>query len=407
MPISAIAASAPSASGVRASRAGQQSDSFQPVFENASKAPAKEEDAQSAGEAKPILTKSVLSKTAAPKKSDAAPVVVAADPAPQPVEPAPVLKTPEAPAEQPRPILQPVVPVEAFVLPALVAPPAPAATATAPVDQPDQTPVAPAESTQSETPAPVDPGTLVFQLTLNSPDSSSKAQPAPAAADHKAEGYALPELEPAPITVQARAGGSNADAKNQDQQEQPAPQPLPAPSDGTIASQFGFQSPMSFAAHIAAPKVEATAPSAPTRPVENVSTPELPATGMVDRIALTIRGESDQVVRVEINQSGEMVRVGVNTANSELASDLRVSVPELVHRLDQQGYDTKVNIPSFGSLSAPAPIATAHTEFRSGSDTAGNNKSQGNITTQDEPRQQRQKNPQKAWRELAAQLQED
>ncbi len=340
----------------------------------------------------------------APRKLEAAPVVVAADPAPQPVEPAPVLKTPEAPAEQPRQIVQPVVPVEAFVLPALVAPapaPAPAPAAV------DQTPIAPTESTPSEAPAPVDPGTLVFQLVLNSPDGSAKAQPAPPAADHKAEATPLPELEPAPITVQTRAGGSNAEAKNQDRQEEPAPQPLPAIGDGTIASQFGFQSPLSFAAHIAAPKVEATAPAAPTRPVENVSAPELPATGMVDRIALTIRGESDQVVRVEINQSGEMVRVGVNTANSELASDLRVSVPELVRRLDQQGYDTKVNIPSYSPSSAPAPIATAQSEFRSGADTTGNNKSQGNITTQDEPRQQRQRSPQKAWRELAAQLQED
>lgn len=410
MPISAIAASAPSGPSVRAARAEQQNDSFEPVFDSPAKPPVKEESSDS--DARPGSSKNASSQNAsgktvknsdpAPKKSEASPVVVAADPTPQPVEPAPVLKTPAASAEQTRQILQPVVPVEVFVLPQLVAP-APASAAAAP----DQTPIAATDSTQSETQAPVDPGSLVFQLFLNSSDVSAKAQQVPAGADNKAEATALPELEPAPFTVQTRTGGSNADAKNQDQQDQPAPQPLPSGTDGTIASQFGFQSPLSFAAHIAAPKIEAPAPAAPTRPTENVSTPELTGTGAVDRIALTIRGESDQVVRVEINQSGEMVRVGVNTANSELASDLRVSVPELVHRLDQQGYDTKVNIPSFSQLSATAPIATAQTEFRSGADTTGNNKSQGNINTQDEPRQQRQRNPQKAWRELAAQLQED
>ncbi len=87
-------------------------------------------------------------------------------------------------------------------------------------------------------------------------------------------------------------------------------------------------------------------------------------------------------MRVEINQSGEMVQVGVNTANTDLANELRISVPELVHRLDQQGYESKVTMPSSPSFSSlmPVSIATAHSEFRSGADTNGNAKSNGFIT---------------------------
>src|SRR5580704_14066125 len=121
---------------MRAARAGQQSDSFQPVFDKATKPPAKEDssDMPAQGDAKPgsskvVTIKSVKNSDPAPKKSDASPVVVAADPAPPTVDPSPVLKTPEAPAEQPRQIIQPVVPVEAFVLPALVVPPAAAPVA--------------------------------------------------------------------------------------------------------------------------------------------------------------------------------------------------------------------------------------------------------------------------------------
>ena len=75
----------------------------------------------------------------------------------------------------------------------------------------------------------------------------------------------------------------------------------------------------------------------------------------IDHIGLTIRGADDQVVRVEISQSGELVQVGVHTGNSDLASELRASVPELVHRLDQQGYESRVSMPvsSLSSLAAP------------------------------------------------------
>jgi len=469
--IAAVGAHAPPSSSARTSRVDQQNSdsggSFQPVLDNASKpaasAPvaakstaAKDDSstAQSSGDAKQKLTlvpKNVKNSDPATKKADPSPVVLAPDPTPQPVEAKLVLKTPEAQPEQtpqvapstPQITAQPAPILETFVLPQ-PATPAPSANVAIPTAA-----VAPTDATQNSGQAPVDPGNLVFQLTINpttinptttnpttidpttinpttidSNDGPATAQPSSGQTDNKANQSETPTFQMPvafSLATEAHTGGSSSDArndtKNQDQPQQPLPTPQPSPAlqalpsgtDSTIASQFGFQTPLAFATHVTAPKVDATAPVAPTRPVENVSTPDLPSTGPVDRIALTIRGVNDQVVRVEINQSGETVQVGVNTANTDLAADLRVSVPELVHRLDQQGYESKVNIPSSSSFNSltPIPIATAHTEFRSGADSNGNSKSNDFIHTQDEPRQQRQRSPQRAWRELASQLQED
>ncbi len=128
----------------------------------------------------------------------------------------------------------------------------------------------------------------------------------------------------------------------------------------------------------------------------------------IDHVGLTLRGADNQVVRVEISQSGELVQVGVHTGNTDLASELRASVPDLMHRLDQQGYESRVSMPasSLSSLAAPV-VASAHSEFRSGTDQNGNAKSSNDAAPQEELRQQRQRNPQRAWRELASQLQED
>jgi len=368
--------------------------------------PAKEDSSGSGPSVNPAPKtgsgKSANSPDATPAKSNPAPVVVATDPAPAAdptADPPLILKTVEPPAEQPHSTPEPALPVEGFALPEPVA-----SSASVAAEIP-ATP--PTESTQDDTQAPVDPGNLVFQLSLNSSEPAQKAQIAPA---EQAETPAFLSGEEVPSTPQTHAAASDSDTNNQNQQEQPPPLPqLPsAGTDGTIASQFGFQTPLSFAAQIPAAKTDNIPAAASPRAAENVSTPDLPMAGSVDRVGLTIRGADDQVVRVEINQSGELVQVGVRTGNNDLANELRASIPELVHRLDQQGYESRVSMPSssYASL-APAVIASAHSGFRSGADTNGNTKSNGNAAPEDEPRQQRQRNPQRAWRELASQLQED
>ncbi len=325
----------------------------------------------------------------------------------QPAETALVLKTSPPPAEASpaeQPMATPPVIVEQFLLP--LPPPTPQ---TAPTAASDSTPApstmtGPTDAAQSGAQATVDPGALVFQLSLNAPTGSSKPQPESKPNQPETPTFSLPSETAIPS--EPHASGSNAQSKNQDQQEQQQAPPAAVPegSNGTIASQFGFQTPLTFAAHVTAVKTEAVAP---TRAVENVSnTPDLPAAPAVDRIALTIRGANDEVVRVAVNQSGELVQVGVNSSNSALASELRGSVPELMRHLDQQGYESKVSFPS-SATTVQAPIATASTEFRSGADSNGNSKSNSDLNTQDEPKQQRQRNSQRAWRELASQLQED
>jgi len=348
---------------------------------------------------KPGSSKGANSPDPAPLKSNPAPVEVATDPTPLADLPI-MLKTGEPPADQPHSSPEPEpVPVEVFALPE------PAASSASVAAEIPVTP--PTESSQDNTQAPADPGNLVFHLSLSPSEAAPKAQIKPA---EQAETAAFQGGEEVPSTPQTHTGASDSDTKNQDQQEQPTPLPQLSPivPDGTIASQFGFQTPLSFAAQIAAPKAETTPAAAATRTAENVSAPDLPMAPSVDRVGLTIQGADNQVVRVEINQSGELVQVGVRTPNNDLANELRGSVPELVRRLDQQGYESRVSMPSssYASL-APAVMAGAHAGFRSGADSNANAKSNGSAAPQEEPRQQRQRNPQRTWRELASQLQED
>ena len=337
---------------------------------------------------------------AASAKSNIAPVEAAID-APRAEDPALMLKTAETATEQPHSTPETAVPaVEAFALPD-----AAALSASASANSPAPAATAPV---QDETQSPAGPGSLVFQLSLNTPGSGQKTPISPEA---QAEAAVLANGEEESSAPQTQSGAADTGTKNQSEQQQPLSLPqLPLTgNDGTIASQFGFQTPLSFAAQVPVAKTENTATAALTRTSENVSTPDVPMAPSVDRVGLTIRGADDQVVRVEINQTGELVQVGVHTGNSDLASELRASVPELVRRLDQQGFESKLSMgaSSFTSLAAPV-IASAHSEFRSGADANGNSRSNGNANApQEEPREQRQRNPQRSWRELASQLQED
>jgi hypothetical protein len=361
---------------------------------------------------KPGLGKSANngSPEASQEKSNPAPVIAALDPTPAVLDPPVQLRSAEAPASQPHSNPEPAVPIEIFALPQ---PPASSGNAAV------QSPATPAtESSDDDSQAPLELGNLVFQLSLDPSEFAQKAHIAPAEdgreTDQHETGSFLSSQE-IPSNPQPQSGASGSDTKSQDQPEQQSsllPQLASAgPAlavDGTIASQFGFQTPLSFAVQTAAPKAESIAAPAPARMAENIPPPDLPMASSIDRVGLTIRGADDQVVRVEISQSGELVQVGVHTGNSDLASELRASVPELMHRLDQQGYESRLSLPGVSFASAvPTVMGGAHSEFRSGADTQGNPKSNGDAAPQEELRQQRQRNPQRSWRELASQLQED
>jgi hypothetical protein len=409
-PLPAIGTNSPSQVSTRFTHVGQQSpdtgESFPPVWNRAVKpapgasaASTKRSDAS----APTLASSGAIVRTPGPatKREDSAPVVLAADLAPQPQGPTLAKKTPESLMAQPlttAPPSQPTVLFEAFALPERAEPAAPSAP-----DVPSTSGDTPMNSVRDDEQTSADLGALVFQLSLDSPDTS-KRQPTQAGGSQQ-EVPAFQSLEE-PSTTSARSDSPDLEAKQQNQEQSPAsPQPAPVPTD-SIASEFGFQTPVSYAAHTLEPRVENAPAAASTRTVENVSNPDPPVARSVDRIGLTLRGADDQVVRVAVNRSGDLVQVGVHTSNTGLASQLRVSVPDLVRRLDLQGYETRVSMAqSSYSLSAPSAIASAHTQFRSGADSNGNTKSNGNLAHQDEPRQQRQRNPQRAWRELVSKMQ--
>jgi hypothetical protein len=372
---------------------------------------------------KPGLGKSAQGPDGSTEKSDPAPVIAAIDPTAVADE-ALMLKIAEAasqsaPASQPAPASPPVPasqphsnPEPAAVPVQIVALPQPAAAPSVSVAaQASSTPAA--DSSEDDTREPVQSGNLIFQLSLDPSEPTQKARITPTGEENETTSFL--SAEDVPSSPPPQAGASGSDAKSQDQQEQQSPllpqispQLSPAAIDGTIASQFGFQTPLSYAVQTSAPKTEGIAAPAPSPMAENASAPDLPMAPSIDHVGLTLRGADNQIVRVEISQSGELVQVGVHTGNTDLASELRASVPELMHRLDQQGYESRVSMPaaSLSSLAAPV-IASAHSEFRSGADQNGNTKSNSDAAPQEELRQQRQRNPQRAWRELASQLQED
>src|SRR5208283_1355734 len=135
-----------------------------------------------------------------------------------------------------------------------------------------------ASSPVNDPQAPVDPGSLAFQLTLNSPTPTSKTQTTPTDAEtntDQPDATFLLRVETPSVPATSARGGESPESRNQSQEEpSPSMQSLTG-SDATVASQFGFQTPLSFAAQFPATKTEAPAPASPTRTAENASAADL------------------------------------------------------------------------------------------------------------------------------------
>lgn len=72
-------------------------------------------------------------------------------------------------------------------------------------------------------------------------------------------------------------------------------------------------------------------------------------------LALELRTESDQRVEVRLTNRGGEVSVAVRTADPATAEALRSRLPELVQRLDEQGWRTGTSTPAAES-SRPGPV---------------------------------------------------
>ncbi len=220
---------------------------------------------------KPGLGKSAQGPDGSTEKSNPAPVIAAIDPTPV-VDEALMLKTAEAPASQPTPASPPspasephsnpepaAVPVQIVALPQPVAAPSVSVAAQGPATPP-------AESSEDDSREPVDAGNLIFQLSLDPSEPAQKARIAQTAEENETTAFLSGEDIPSNPPAQPSASGS--DTKSQDQQEQQSPflpQISPAGIDGTIASQFGFQTPLSYALQTSAPKTESIAAPASSR----------------------------------------------------------------------------------------------------------------------------------------------
>ena len=142
----------------------------------------------------------------------------------------------------------------------------------------------------------------------------------------------------------------------------------------------------------------AAAPTTPAAASEIVApVRKLTPAAHVQNMSVLVRG-SDQVVRLQIRQTGGSVRVTIHAGDALLAQQLTDSLPQLVNNLDRQGYEPRVALPQAPGSVVTLNAETAKTDVRSGSD--GNSES----AAYDQPRQQRQRNPRRAWQELAFQL---
>ena len=124
--------------------------------------------------------------------------------------------------------------------------------------------------------------------------------------------------------------------------------------------------------------------------------PELPASAVLQRIGMIVRG-TDQLVRLDIRQNMGSVKVAVHSDDSALASQLRETLPELINRLEDRGLQARVT--SFGSASPQT------TRSESGG-SSGQDQSAWSRDT-DRHQQRRERNPRRVWREATWKLEED
>ena len=234
------------------------------------------------------------------------------------------------------------------------------ATVSSEDDEPDSAPPVdkPAEAPVDDVPEEVShsgsPGALVFQLSFQVPAVEAAAPEEVVEPTHFEVGEIKAEAIAEAMPVSADFTHHPLSAA--DIEMPPAPLP-PARTEQVV-------------------RPAASVPEDPTAPT---------ATGSaVQKMGLTIRGADDQVVRLQISQSNGSVRVAAHAEDTMLAKHLSASLPELVDRLDGQGYAPAVT---------SSPTSHKDVDARDSSGSAGDQ----------HPRKQRERSK-NAWRALASQL---
>jgi hypothetical protein len=224
------------------------------------------------------------------------------------------------------------------------------------------------------------PESLESQIPLSSEGVAAIKSLAAEEAEEVSKSTAVPELQP-----EAAQQTSPNVAAQQTSLARDAYSHLPASPTlhGTTTAASEHSSPRS----IPTPDAERLAPTLP----------ELPTRPALQRMDVILHG-TDQVVRLDIRQNHGSVKVAIHSDDAALAARLRESLPELLNRLDDRGL--KARVTSLGSQSTALPVALTE---------SGNSPEDTGKWSRDmaRPHQQKERNPQRAWRAATWKLHEE
>jgi len=259
-------------------------------------------------------------------------------------------------------------------------------------------------------------GELVFQLSLQTvqdlppcedrptPHSTGSVNPAKETLDSEAMEFSPVTNKVIVAPPQSAAGeaeksseehGGKADLPQESPQATTGNAMHKALSDGSLIP----QSPSSLVSHTGRDQSSLQSPT--TRRSEHVAPlpPPQSAPAVLQRMDVILRG-ADQVVRLDIRQSMGSVRVAVHSDDAALAARLRDSLPELLNRLDDRGLQARVT--SLGGQSTIPSPARTESGNTAGKDADGSSR---DMTWHQQ--QQKERNPQRAWRAATWKLHEE
>jgi hypothetical protein len=125
---------------------------------------------------------------------------------------------------------------------------------------------------------------------------------------------------------------------------------------------------------------------------------KLPVSSMLQRIGIVVREEA-QSVRLDIHQTGGAVKVAVHSDDAALAAQLRASLPELLHRLEDNGLQARVTSLGRAAVAEPARAASS-------GDASQTSDRDHQAPDANRDQERRNRNP-RAWRSAAWKLEEE
>ncbi len=224
--------------------------------------------------------------------------------------------------------------------------------------------------------------------------------------------FSSDDSEP-PTTFREKISGAMATDRAQSEQSQSQADSF-ARDVASPAMPAQLAGPASAPTFIMAAPVEATSAQASRTNNETAAATARPNAGStvaqpktafpsLQSIGVLVRA-ADQVIRLQVRQTMGTVRVAVHSDDAALNEQLRNSLPQLVRRLDEQGFQPRVSLAPIGPAAVVLHHDTAHADMHSRDGSYGKDDA---SRQQQQQQQQRQRQSQRAWQGLASELQED